>query len=81
MTTVLTNAQRMTNLADLRNQAINACVARGHQMTNFVEANERGNMFRAECQKCNCFVDINVNPLPNENEISGDALALECVKP
>lgn len=76
--TTMTNEQRSNNLRELRTKALDSCVIHGHDMSTFVEADSRGRIYRAECRKCSAYVDLNISPLPNEIDIGGTAVAVNC---
>ena len=72
-----------TRARRLKTEAIEACKKRGHTMIPFykipLNAVHRGRVyFRTHCEKCEMDVYIALHPLPNETEISGEAVALNC---
>lgn len=67
---------RYSYMDDLKAEAHEACAARGHDMglwerTRDVEA-------RSKCLKCPGVVYVNTKPMPNDTDIVGDAVALNC---
>ena len=65
----------MGKFTKLKRDALTACKLRGHSMGRwFTDEKYRF----AECQLCLKEVTINTKPLPNEIDISGEAVALGC---
>lgn len=60
----------------LAKEALSACTFRGHKMGRFDHYCERSAV--AKCKLCRMEVHINAKPLPNEIDISGEAVALNC---
>lgn len=60
----------------LRKEALESCKWRGHGMKQFHWQNK--NRAFACCKRCSAFVVINSRPAPNEIDICGDAVALDC---
>lgn len=52
---------------------------RGHIMGRFVPLSDES-WQRATCKACGMEVDIMAFPRPNETDISGEAVALSCLK-
>jgi len=79
----VTPGQRRSNL--LR-QAHKACRNRGHVMRPFQRLGPTAPMDRhtakwgSTCLLCGKVVWVTPNPLPNEAEIMGEAVALNCAK-
>ena len=69
----------MQTLSALRREAEEACVFRGHSMmwTNPWHG-EHQSVQQAECRMCTRWVQVNTRPLPNQINIGGDALAIDC---
>lgn len=69
----------MTRYERLRREAKATAERRGHDMENFDRAHWRipGNG-SSECKRCGAYVRINCNPMPNEIDIGGDAVAVNC---
>lgn len=64
-------------LATLKAKAREAATWRGHHLGNFI-ASKDGTKARAECKRCKCSVGVNTHPLPNEIDIAGEAIAINC---
>ena len=60
----------------LINQAIGSCEWRGHKMGDFEPIAQH--IAVSCCKQCNMQVAINTHPLPNEIDIGGEAVALDC---
>ena len=69
----------MKKVEKLKKEALGACKLRGHKMERF-QYIINGGWIRggSKCKKCGKYVTINTNPLPNQIEIGGDAVALNC---
>lgn len=61
----------------LKNSAIETCRLRKHQMSNFKYLRSI-DTDRSICELCGMYVDVKVKPLPNEIDIGGTAVALNC---
>src|SRR6266446_6276311 len=61
----------MTTLQRLKKEALHACNRRGHTMSRF-----RGNT--ATCKICKRWVQVLDKTLPNQIDIGGPAVALDC---
>ena len=69
----------MQTLSALRREAEESCSYRGHAMSwNAPWRGEHQSVQSAECRMCMRWVQVNTRPLPNEINIGGDALALDC---
>jgi len=69
----------MTTLRRLKQEAIEACNFRGHKMKRFTNCKYgTGKMAFSHCSICNKEVVVNAKPLPNEIDIGGEAVALNC---
>lgn len=64
-------------LAELKREAREAATARGHNLSNFARISAR--MHVACCLKCKRKVQITTNPLPNEIDIAGEPVAIDCI--
>ena len=64
-------------LETLKRKGRVAAQARDHHLGNFMR-NQDGTAASAHCQHCNRWVHVNTHPLPNEIDIGGDAVALNC---
>ena len=68
----------------LKQEAKEACTARGHEMVPFVTlvrptfANGQGYVARSVCINCGKYVQIETSPAPNSIDIGGDAIASGC---
>ena len=69
----------MLKIERLRKEALESCKFRGHTMKSF--SRRYRYWWNSECRVCGMYVDINDNPLPNEIDISGEAVALHCTGP
>jgi hypothetical protein len=65
-----------TKLRRLKKEAKRACDYKKHKMSKFKKIDER--RYSAHCDLCNCYVAINLKPLPNEIEIFGTAFIFTC---
>ena len=63
---------------ELERSAMESAVYRGHQMTPFATLRERRYIAESVCEKCEMFVQVNARPQPNQVDISGTAIALNC---
>jgi len=78
----------MRKIERLRKEALESCKFRGHEMEKFrihKTGSFRGTIpikmvrkMSSTCTICGREVTINVRPLPNEIEIGGEAVALNC---
>lgn len=74
----------MRSVTRLKQEAKEACVSRGHEMTPFVTLRRpnppiaQGYVARSVCINCGKYVQIETRPAPNSIDIGGDALALSC---
>jgi len=70
----------MTRLARLRREARRACKDREHRLMRHWFGNDIGGRLRewTFCLNCGKEVTVIPNPMPNEIEISGEAVALNC---
>jgi hypothetical protein len=64
----------------LKREALASCKARDHVMTKFELDSQIGSRMWAtsRCKFCDMRVSINTHPMPNEIEIGGEAVALDC---
>jgi hypothetical protein len=67
----------MRKIERLKKNALEYCTWRGHKMSHFV-AWPRSYM--AECKVCGLYVQVTLEPLPNEIQIGGTAVARTCTK-
>lgn len=65
----------------LRKEGLEACKSRGHTPRLQFSEKEEGNYRTVaywQCKKCNMGMNINTRPAPNEIEIGGRMVALNC---
>lgn len=60
----------------LRREAIDSSIFRGHELTRFKWATPTRGW--ADCKNCAAWVTVIVNPAPNEIDIGGPAVAVNC---
>ena len=63
-------------LESLKKSALESCKFRGHSMGEWVSARNGGAM--ATCIMCLEVAAVNPNPAPNEIDIGGQAVAVDC---
>ena len=72
----------MTKERRLKESAIRSCRTRGHVMSRFIDFGKAicstHSQFLARCILCGKTVHVNLSPMPNEVEIGGEAVAIEC---
>jgi hypothetical protein len=71
----------MMRVAMLKAEARKSAEWRGHDMAPFKDATgfvKSRPVFRSTCRKCGMHVDVSTNPAPNEIDIGGSAVALNC---
>ena len=62
----------MSKLNELKKSAYESCKFRKHDMIKFNSAGI------SQCRVCGRYAIINANPLPNETNICGSAVAVNC---
>lgn len=68
----------------LRKEALESCNWRGHKMGRFIRIKHTMNgkpierEWQSTCKVCGKSVWINIAPLPNQIDICGEAVALNC---
>jgi len=67
----------MTKYNKLRAEAVEACNFRGHEMTRFSRFKDGHG--EASCQFCGKKALVDPKPMPNGIDLSGEALALNCI--
>lgn len=67
----------MKKLQSLINSAKESCSFRGHKMDRF-NHNEDGYSAYSACLCCGKTVVVNTRPMPNDIDICGEAVALNC---
>lgn len=69
----------MTKLQRLKNEAIESCNWRGHTMKRFkMHDFFNQSIAYSHCKKCDIQVVVNTHPMPNQIDISGEAVSLNC---
>lgn len=75
-----------TKARRLKEEALQACKNRGHAMSNFfrpyitvVKVKRSEKIWQSYCKNCGKGVCVNLKPLPNEIDIAGEAVALNCL--
>lgn len=68
----------MKKLERLKKEALESCKFRGHNMFKFSSRGDHTAV--SKCKKCYMGVWVETRPLPNEIEIGGNAVALNCEK-
>ena len=66
----------MRKIERLRCEALESCKFRGHTMSRFTTYNRT--LQGSRCLICDRQVTINSRPAPNEIDIGGEAVALDC---
>ena len=67
----------MKKLQRLIGEARESCEGRGHVMHRFHHSEDEGRALGV-CRVCYKVVAVKTNPLPNEIDIGGEAVALHC---
>jgi hypothetical protein len=79
MPTTETPSERAARRRALEAEARAACERRGHRMHPFVALGDwHPHETRAVCSACGREVTVNLRPMPNEIDIGGEAVALNC---
>jgi hypothetical protein len=69
----------MPALDQLQQEATECCERRGHKLGKWnIFHGESRSLANNECTVCGAEVQCNSRPMPNQIEIGGDALALNC---
>jgi len=68
----------MTKLHRLKQEARESAETRGHKLGRYVEKDGKSALVFCTNKDCVAYAQVKVNPLPNEIEIGGTALALHC---
>ena len=66
----------MDLMAKLQREAAEACERRGHYMSAFTSYSDSNAI--AACTRCHMEVQVLTKPRPNEIDIAGEAVALNC---
>ena len=64
-------------LESLKRKARKYAAMRNHHLGNFL-ANANRSAASAQCQHCNMWVTVRVKPQPNEIDIGGEAVGMNC---
>jgi hypothetical protein len=67
------------SILGLMEETKNTVLHRGHNVKNWLVLGN--DCYALECADCKKIVMIKENPLPNEIKVSGEAVAVNCVKP
>lgn len=67
----------MATLGQLQKRALRTCEERGHYMSAFTSLTDYSAV--ATCYTCKKEVHVTAKPRPNEVEVAGEAVALNCV--
>jgi len=65
----------MRRIERLKKEALHSCKRRGHEMSRWTTWPRS---YMSECVKCGLYVQVIPKPLPNEIEIGGTAVAVNC---
>lgn len=68
----------MKKIDRLKAEATSAAEARGHKLRSFLKGSYFGDKRATVCHHCEMGVMVNAHPAPNDIEISGEAVALNC---
>jgi hypothetical protein len=68
----------MRKIERLRREALESCQYRGHDMSPFRTHDYWTKKRYANCKVCGMQVVINSRPAPNEIDIGGEAVSLDC---
>ena len=63
----------------LMEEALKSCEWREHIMSDFEQPDTRSSRWVAECEVCGKTVTVSPNPMPNQTNIMGEAVAVGCV--
>ena len=78
MTTIVPTPLRIEFLVNLKNRTLDTCKAQGHNMSSFVQCEDKRGIFSAECKACGNIAVINLEPNDKETDVSGCAITLKC---
>ena len=67
------------SILSLMEETKNTVLSRGHNVKYWNVLG--GDCYSLECKDCKMSVMVKENPLPNEINVGGEAVALNCVKP
>ncbi len=68
----------MTKIDRLKKEALEGCTWRGHKMGRFEKSDYWPGVATSTCKICGRSVTVNTRPQPNEIDIGGDAVAVNC---
>lgn len=68
----------MTREERLKKDAMEGVMWRGHRMCIRWYKGDTRRIFTRYCVRCKAYVQVNLDPQPNEIEIGGTAVALNC---
>ena len=66
----------MSKMSDLQHEAQQSARFRNHNLDRFHKVGDHKSV--ARCVRCGAEVDCNTKPLPNEIDIGGEAVAVNC---
>jgi hypothetical protein len=69
----------MTKIERLKREAKDAATWRGHTLRTYITNRSNGAAYTT-CKHCLAWVAVKVKPLPNEIDIGGSAVAINCSK-
>jgi hypothetical protein len=67
-----------TKMGRLKSDALTAADSRGHDMTRFTHHELKNYTATSHCRNCHMSVTVNSAPAPNDIDIGGEAVALNC---
>jgi hypothetical protein len=67
------------NVLGMMQEARDVALSRGHNVKNWDVLG--GDCYSLECKDCKMQVMVKEHPLPNEVQLGGEAIAVNCVKP
>jgi len=59
-------------------EAKQAAKFRGHDLFSFTHVKDVPRLANSVCRKCGAYVGVNAKPQPNEIDIGGEAVAVNC---
>ena len=69
----------MSDLLTLKAQANESAERRGHKLAwSGPYHGESRSVEYAECERCEAFVSVSTRPMPNEIDVGGSAVAINC---
>ena len=70
------NSMKSYRRDQLKREALEAAKRRGHEMKRF--SNHSPSVAMADCRVCGASIYVNACPMPNDIDIAGAAVALNC---